>query len=218
MARAGRRQANQGWLAEHFDDEFVKRARKEGYRSRAAFKLMELDRRDHLFRPGMRVVDLGAAPGGWSQYACRRLGGRGLVVAVDRVPIEPLPGVMFIQGDFTAPAVVKGVVERLEGKAVDLVMSDLAPNISGIGATDQARAIDLEKAALDFARRVLGGGGRLVLKTFQGRGFDGLRKELATAFERVVVRKPRASRSRSREVYLLGIDFIAKPRGGGATD
>ena len=211
MAR--RAKSSGAWLTEHFDDQYVKRAQKEGYRSRAAYKLQELDRRDKLLRPGMRVVDLGAAPGGWSQYARRRVGERGRVIAVDRLPMDTLAGVEFLQGDFTEPAVVGAVLAGLGGERVDLVLSDMAPNITGIGATDQARAVALGEAALAFACQVLGPGGVVVIKTFQGAGFDELRNAVTAVFTRVLIRKPPASRARSAEVYLVGMGY----KGDGAS-
>jgi 23S rRNA (uridine2552-2'-O)-methyltransferase len=214
MAR--RAKSSGAWLAEHFDDAYVKRAQQEGYRSRAAYKLQDLDRRDKLLRPGMRVVDLGAAPGGWSQYARRRVGDRGRVIAVDRLPMESVSGVECLQGDFTEPEVVAALMASLDGAKIDLVLSDMAPNITGIAATDQARAVGLGEAALAFAGQVLGPGGGLVIKTFQGPGFDELRKAIAREFKRVLVRKPQASRARSAEVYLVGVGFKGDPDGAGA--
>lgn len=191
------------WLQRHVRDEYVKRAQKEGYRSRAAYKLAEIDERDHLLRPGMTVVDLGAAPGGWAQYARARLGASGRVIALDVLPMEPIAGVELVQGDFTEQAVLDSLLQRLGGAAVDLVMSDMAPNISGIAPSDQARSIYLAELALDFAAKSLRPGGTLLLKTFQGAGYAELHKELQRRFERVTARKPRASRAESREVYLV---------------
>jgi 23S rRNA (uridine2552-2'-O)-methyltransferase len=199
--------SSRAWLAEHRDDEFVKRAQRAGYRSRAVYKLEEIDRQDHLLRPGMTVVDLGAAPGGWCQYVRKRLGAQGVVVAVDRLEMEPIDGVVFLQGDFTEMDVVGRLMGLLQGRAVDLVLSDMAPNISGVGVTDQARAIGLGEAALDFAHRVLRPGGALLVKTFQGAGFDELRRLVARDFRKLAIRKPKASRARSREVYLLALGF-----------
>lgn len=191
------------WLAEHFSDEFVQRAQREGWRSRAAFKLEELDQRDRLIKPGMTVIDLGAAPGGWAQYAVRQVGRKGRVLALDILPMEPLAGVEFLQGDFTEQAVLDAVVDRLDGATADLVISDMAPNISGENAVDQPRAMYLAELALDLAGRVLKPGGNLLLKAFQGEGFDAFLKDLKARFASVAVRKPKASRARSREVYLL---------------
>jgi 23S rRNA (uridine2552-2'-O)-methyltransferase len=195
------------WLDRQQRDVYVKRARQEGYRSRAAYKLAEIDARDHLLRPGLVVVDLGAAPGGWSQYAARRLAGSGRLIALDKLPIEPIPGVECLQGDFSEPAVLDLLKAKLAGQAVDLVMSDMAPNISGIGPVDQARAIGLAELVLQFAAEILRPGGKLLLKTFQGEGFSELRAAMAGRFERIAARKPRASRTESREVYLLGLGF-----------
>ena len=164
----------------------------------------------------MRVVDLGAAPGGWSQYARRRVGAKGRVIAVDRLPMEAVPGVEFLLGDFTEPAVVAGLLASLNNGKIDLVLSDMAPNITGIAVTDQARAVGLGEAALAFACQVLGPGGGLVIKTFQGAGFDALRKAMALEFKRVLIRKPQASRARSAEVYLVGMGFKGNPDGAGA--
>jgi len=195
------------WLREHFDDPYVRQAQALGLRSRAAFKLLEIDDRDHLLRPGLTVVDLGAAPGGWSQVAADRVGPQGRVFALDLLAIEPLPGVTLLQGDFTDQAVLDQLLERLAGRPVDLVLSDMAPNMSGMKAVDQPRAALLAELALDCARQVLRPGGDLLLKMFQGAGFDPLLAELRAAFAKVVVRKPQASRPRSREVYLLARNY-----------
>ncbi len=207
MTRRRSKGSSGAWLAEHFEDEYVRRAQKEGYRSRAAYKLMELDARDRLIRPGLTVVDLGAAPGGWAQYVAGRLARQGRLVVIDLLPIAPVPGAEVIQGDITDPAVVARLLQALGGRTVDLVLSDMAPNISGVGVTDQARAMGLAETALEFARQVLGPGGRLVIKVFQGPGFDELRRALAGAFEKVVTRKPKASRARSAEIYLVASGF-----------
>jgi 23S rRNA (uridine2552-2'-O)-methyltransferase len=199
------------WLQRHVSDPFVKRARKEGYRSRAAFKLAELDERDRLFRPGMTVVDLGAAPGGWSQYAAGRVAPGGRVIALDVLPMEEIPGVEFIQGDFTEEPVLHLLEERLGGAALDLVISDMAPNISGISVSDQARSVYLAELALDFADKHLKRGGGFLVKTFQGEGFPQLFRAMQGRFDKVASRKPRASRAESREIYLFGRGF----KGGG---
>lgn len=191
------------WLAEHAADPYVREARRLGYRSRAAFKLKELDERDRLFRPGMTVIDLGAAPGGWSQYARPRLGPAGTLIALDLLPMEPIPGVRFLQGDFREPAVLRALESLVAEGAADLVMSDMAPNISGVDAADQAAAMALAELALDFARARLKPGGTLLVKAFQGEGFEALVAALRAAFGRVQIRKPGASRARSREIYLL---------------
>jgi len=200
MARS---KSSHRWLKEHFDDEFVKRAQREGYRSRAVFKLEEIQRKDHILKPGMSVVDLGAAPGGWSQYALGLVGRKGRIVAMDILAMEPLPGVEFVQGDFREEAVLEALLNRLNGREIDLVMSDIAPNITGVDAVDQPRAIYLAELAVDFADRVLRPGGDLLVKLFQGEGFDPLLKDLRARYNKVVMRKPRASRPRSREVYAL---------------
>lgn len=208
MARS---KSSGAWLAEHFADEFVKRAQKEGYRSRAIYKLQEIDQRDRLLRPGMTVLDLGAAPGGWSQYAQARVGQTGRVVALDILPMAALPGVEIIEGDFTEQAVLDRLLDTLASRPVDLVISDMAPNISGIGLSDQARAMTLAELAWDFARQHLKPGGHLLMKVFQGQGFSQLYKDIQRGFERAVSRKPKASRPRSTELYLLGKGFKGNP-------
>jgi 23S rRNA (uridine2552-2'-O)-methyltransferase len=200
---AKRSKSSKRWLAEHFSDEFVLRAQREGLRSRAAFKLEEVDQRDHLLRPGVTVLDLGAAPGGWSEYAAKRLGGKGRVIATDILAMDPLPGVEFVQGDFTQDEVLAAIRERLGPDPVDLVLSDMAPNMSGVDDVDQARAVHLAELALELARQVLRPGGDLLVKAFQGAGYEALVKAARAEFETVAVRKPKASRSRSNEVYLL---------------
>jgi 23S rRNA (uridine2552-2'-O)-methyltransferase len=196
------------WLREHFDDPFVQRAQQEGWRSRAAFKLQEIDDAERLVFPGAVIVDLGAAPGGWSQYAARKLNGRGTVIAIDLLAMDELPGVKFLQGDFREQSVLDGLLKLLAGRRVDLVMSDMAPNMSGVDVVDQARAAELEGLALDFAQKVLGPDGALVLKLFQGAGFQELLAGARRHFSVVRVRKPRASRQRSSEAYLVA----RKPR------
>jgi len=201
MAR--RSKSSGRWLEEHFSDPYVRRAQESGLRSRAAFKLEQLDAAEKLVRPGAVIVDLGAAPGGWSQYAARRLGGNGRVFALDLLPMDAIAGVDFIQGDFREQAVLDALLAELASRRVDLVMSDMAPNITGVDVVDQARAADLEGLALDFARRVLGPDGVLVMKVFQGAGFQELLAEARRAFRRVRMRKPEASRRRSSETYLV---------------
>ena len=191
------------WLREHFDDEYVQRAQREGWRSRAVYKLEELDQKYRLLKPGMTVVDLGAAPGGWSQYAAKLLGAKGQVFALDILPMEPLPGVTFIEGDFRDEAVLGQLKALLGDRPIDLVMSDMAPNISGVGVVDQARTMYLVELAVEFARDMLRPGGTFVSKVFQGEGFDALVLSLRKDFAKVSVRKPKASRPRSREVYLV---------------
>jgi len=207
MARS---KTSNAWLAEHFNDEFVKRARKEGYRSRAVYKLKEIDERDRLLKPGMTVVDLGAAPGAWSQYLVERVGRTGRVIALDILPMEALPGVEVLQGDFTEEATLKALLDALGGRPVDLVISDMSPNISGVDSADKARAMYLSELALDFAVQVLKPGGAFLMKVFQGSGFSELYKEIQGRFTRVVSRKPKASRARSAEIYVLATGF----RGG----
>src|SRR5262245_29981233 len=202
MAR--RSKSSGRWLEEHFSDPYVRRAQESGLRSRAAFKLEELDGAEKLFSPGAVVVDLGAAPGGWSQYAARRLGGKGRVFALDLLPMDAIPGVDFIQGDFREQSVLDALLEKLGGRRVDLVMSDMAPNMSGVDVVDHARAADLEGLALDFARQVLGPDGALVMKVFQGAGFQELLADARRAFRAVRMRKPEASRRRNCET-----DFVA---------
>jgi 23S rRNA (uridine2552-2'-O)-methyltransferase len=199
----GRSKSSHQWLKSHFDDEFVKRAQREGYRSRAVYKLEEIQRKDRILRPRMTVVDLGAAPGGWSQYAAQLLMGKGRIIALDILPMEPLDGVEFLQGDFREAAAFARLLEWLAGAEVDLVMSDMAPNISGMPAVDQPGSMYLAELAVDFADRVLRKGGVLLFKVFQGEGFDPLMKVLRTHYRDIRIRKPRASRPGSREVYVL---------------
>ena len=201
MARS---KSSQRWLREHFDDHWVARAQAEGYRSRASFKLREIHEKDKLFRPGMRVLDLGAAPGGWAQVAGRLVGSRGTVVASDILAMDPIPDVAFIQGDFREEEVYQQILDSLGGHKVDLVMSDMAPNMSGNRAVDLPRAMYLAELALDMAESVLEPDGVFLVKVFQGEGFDEYRRSLQSRFRRVVSRKPAASRPRSNEVYQLG--------------
>ena len=203
------------WMKEHVADAWVKRARSEGRRSRASFKLDEIAGRDRLLAPGYRVVDLGAAPGGWSQVAAARVGAAGQVIAVDLLDMPPLPGVIFVHGDFSEAATLAHVERALAGAKVDLVLSDMAPNVSGIAATDQARMQALAELALDFALNHLKPQGKFLVKTFHGAGFEPLLKALRSRFASVSVRKPAASRSRSSEVYLLACGLReAGARGG----
>jgi len=201
MARS---KSSKRWLAEHFDDPFVRRAQKEGWRGRAAFKLIELDDRHGLLRKGLRVVDLGAAPGAWCQVVQRRTGGACDLYALDILPMEPLEGVTFIEGDFTEDGPLAQLEQALDGAKVDLVMSDMAPNMSGMSAVDQPRSMYLAELALEFAIEWLRPGGNFLVKVFQGEGFDALLARCRECFDKVQVRKPKASRPRSREVYLLG--------------
>jgi len=191
------------WLQEHFSDPFVQRAKDEGLRSRAAYKLEEIDRAEKLFFPGAVVVDLGAAPGGWSQYAARMLAGQGTVYALDLLPMDAIAGVNVLQGDFREQPVLDALLGELGGRRVDLVLSDMAPNMSGVDVVDQARAADLETLALDFARQVLGPKGALVMKVFQGAGFQEMLETARGQFRTVKMRKPKASRQRSSETYLV---------------
>ncbi len=194
-------------MQRHLNDEYVQRARREGYRSRAAYKLLEIQEKDRIIRPGQVVVDLGAAPGGWSQIAAKLAGKQGEVFALDILEMDPVPGVTFLQGDFREEAVLGRLMDFLEGRAVDLVISDMAPNVSGVAAVDQPRAMYLCELALDFARQVLRPGGAFVTKVFQGEGFDDYVRDLRASFTKVVTRKPKASRPRSREVYLVATGF-----------
>jgi 23S rRNA (uridine2552-2'-O)-methyltransferase len=204
---AKRSKSSKQWLAEHHSDHWVLLAQKEGWRSRSVFKLQEIDDKDHLLQPGMRLVDLGAAPGGWSQYATRRLKGRGTIVATDILAMDALEQVDFVQGDFTEEVTLAAVRAALGSEPADLVMSDMAPNLSGMGAVDQPRSMYLAELAIELAREVLRPGGAFLVKVFQGVGFDSYIKDLRGHFEKVVTRKPKASRPRSREVYLVGKGF-----------
>ena len=192
------------WMQEHVSDAYVKRARAEGMRSRAAYKLDEIAVRDRLLKPGMVVVDLGAAPGGWSQVAAGRVGPRGRVIALDILEMPSLPGVTFLRGDFRDDATLAELERVLAGQRADLVLSDLAPNLSGIASSDQAQALELAELALDFALKHMKPQGNFLVKTFQGAGFEEYLRSLRSRFSAVAVRKPEASRDRSREVYLLG--------------
>ncbi len=191
------------WLREHFDDPWVRRARDEGWRSRAVYKLEEIAGRDRIFHRGQTIVDLGAAPGGWSQWCAARLGPETRLLALDILPIEPLPGVTFIQGDFTEPVVYEALAAALDGRPADVVLSDMAPNISGVKAVDAPRAMALCELAADFAAAHLKAGGTFLVKAFQGEGFDRLLTALRVQYGKVAVRKPRASRPRSPELYLV---------------
>jgi 23S rRNA (uridine2552-2'-O)-methyltransferase len=203
------------WLKEHFDDPFVKRAQSEGARSRAAYKLEELIERDRLLKPGMVVVDLGAAPGGWSQMLRRELGDRGRVVALDILDMPPIAGVEFIHGDFREAEALSRLEAVLAGAAVDLVLSDMAPNMSGVEQVDQARSMYLVELARDFAEAHLKPGGNLLVKMFQGVGSDAFLLDLRKRYAKVQVRKPAASRKRSSEVYVLATGKLAGLTGGG---
>lgn len=200
---AKRSKSSDQWIKEHESDPYVQKARKAGLRSRAAFKLEELDREERLLKPGMVVVDLGAAPGGWSQYAGKVLNGKGSVFALDILPMDALPGVEFILGDFREPGPLEALNAALGGRSVDLVMSDMAPNMSGIDAVDQPRQLHLAELALEFARQTLKPGGVFLAKVFQGAGFDEFLRTVRGEFAKVRMKKPPASRARSAEMYLL---------------
>jgi 23S rRNA (uridine2552-2'-O)-methyltransferase len=202
-----RTKSSHRWMQRHVNDEYVKRSRREGYRSRAAYKLLELQERDRFIRPGQLVVDLGAAPGGWSQVAAGIVGPRGQVLALDLLPIDPLPGVTVIQGDFHDEAVLARLHDVLDGRPVDLVISDMAPNLSGVAAVDQPRAMLLAELALAFCTENLRQGGGFVSKVFHGEGFDAWIKDIKARFGRVAMRKPKASRSNSREVFLVAGNY-----------
>lgn len=199
-----RTKSSKGWLNEHVTDLYVRRSRAEGFRSRAAYKLQQIAERDRLFRPGMTVVDLGAAAGGWSQVAACAVAPGGRVIAVDLLDMPPIGGVTFLHGDFRDGAVLSELEQRLGGQAVDIVLSDMAPNMSGVASADQARAIGLAELALEFALKHLKPQGKFLVKAFHGAGFDAFLRTMRERFLQVSVRKPEASRSRSREVYVLG--------------
>jgi 23S rRNA (uridine2552-2'-O)-methyltransferase len=200
-----RTRTSKGWMQEHVNDEFVKRAQRDGYRARAAYKLIEIDDKDHLIKPGMTVVDLGSTPGSWSQVAVQRLKGQGKVIALDILDMQGIGGVDFIQGDFREQEVLDQLEAKLEGKLVDLVIADMAPNISGISSVDQANAAYLTELALDFSLKWLKPGGNFLVKVFVGSGFEEIVVNMRKGFEKVATRKPKASRDRSSEVYLLGL-------------
>lgn len=202
-----RSKSSGSWLREHFDDEFVKQSQKDGYRSRAVYKLKEIDDKDKLIKPGSVVIDLGAAPGGWSQYVARKLKGKGRILALDILPMEPLDDVEFIQGDFLDENVLNQLLEQLGDDRPDLVISDMAPNMSGMQVVDTPRAMYMADLALDLSQQVLKPGGGLLVKLFQGEGFDDYLNSLKQHFSRLVMRKPKASRNRSREIYALATGF-----------
>lgn len=205
MAKKG--SSSKAWLKEHRDDLYVQQALRDGYRSRACYKLLELQEKDRLIKPGMTVMDLGSAPGGWSQVAANLVGHKGRVVASDILHMDSLADVEFIQGDFTEDAVFEQILEAIAGEPVDLVVSDMAPNMSGMAAVDQPGSMYLVELALDMATRVLATGGTFVTKVFQGEGFDELLRNTRDSFDKVLTRKPKASRARSREVYLVASGF-----------
>lgn len=202
-----RSKSSQNWLRRHFDDHYVKEAQKAGYRSRAVYKLLEIQEKDRILRPGMVVVDLGAAPGSWSEVAAPLVGKSGQVIAMDILGIDPIKNVTFIQGDFTEQEVYDQLLETLKGQKVDLVMSDLAPNMSGMAVVDQPRAMYLAELSLNFSQAVLKSGGNFLTKVFQGEGSEQYLKALRGSFDKVVIRKPKASRPKSREVYMLSKGF-----------
>ncbi len=204
-----RTRTSKAWMREHVNDPYVQRAKADGFRSRASFKLMEIDDRDHVIRPGSTIVDLGAAPGGWSQVAVQRLQGKGRVLAIDLLEMDGLHGVQFIQGDFREEDVLHQLEEALGGKRVDLVLSDMAPNISGVPLSDQARIMHLAELGLDFSRRWLKPDGIFLVKVFQGYGYEEFVREMKAVFKTVATRKPDASRDCSAEVYLLGRELKA---------
>jgi 23S rRNA (uridine2552-2'-O)-methyltransferase len=204
MARS---KSSNDWMDEHFNDHYVMKAKEEGYRSRACYKLMEIDDKDKLMKPGMTVVDLGSAPGGWSQVAAKRVGDHGMVVASDILPMDGIAGVTFLQGDFTEEAIFDEIMTTIGDRQVDLVISDMAPNMSGMSAVDQPGAMYLVELALDMARQVLKPGGNYAAKVFHGEGFDEYLKDMRSSFQKVVTRKPESSRARSREVYLVAKGF-----------
>lgn len=198
-----RTKSSKRWLQEHFDDVYVKKAQAEGYRSRAVYKLKEVDEKESLLKPGMTVVDLGAAPGGWTQYVSQKLNGHGRIVALDILAMDALPDVDFIQGDFREDDVLEELINLIPERSIDLLLSDMAPNMSGSTAIDIPRAMYLVELAFDFAGKMLKPGGTMLVKIFHGSGFDDLVKQARASFDKVVIRKPSASRSRSKETYLL---------------
>jgi 23S rRNA (uridine2552-2'-O)-methyltransferase len=201
--KSKRHKKSRAWMNDHVHDPYVQKAQAEGWRSRAVYKLSEIDEKDKLFRPGMTVVDLGCTPGSWSQYAARRIQPGGRLIGLDLLPMDPIPGVEFVQGDFREDEVLVRLLDALGGRPVDLVLSDMAPNLTGIAVSDQARMMHLGELTLDFCERQLKPGGNLLVKVFQGSGYNELRQAVAARFETVTVRKPAASRDRSAETYLL---------------
>lgn len=210
MKSKKRTKSSRQWLDEHFRCQYVQAAQKEGYRSRAVYKLDAIQVKDRILKPGDVVVDLGAAPGGWSQYATKVIGSKGAVFALDILPIQPLAGVKIMKGDFTSDEIYQELLTTLAGREVNAIISDLAPNMSGMSAVDQPKAMYLVELALAFAEQVLVTGGSFVTKCFQGEGFDNFLRDMRQKFNQVLIRKPPASRPRSREVYLVGKEFLAK--------
>ena len=203
-----RSKSSKQWLRDHFNDAYVKKSKYEGYRSRASYKLLEIQRKDNFIKPGMTVVDLGAAPGGWSQVAAELVGDRGRVIASDILPMDIIANVEFVQGNFTEQGVLDKLVDQLRGSQVDLVISDMAPNMSGMKGIDQPQAMNLAELALDMSRSVLKPGANFLVKVFQGEGFESFRQELRETFRTVTTRKPAASRTKSREIYLLAGSYF----------
>ena len=196
------------WLREHFSDDYVQRSKQDHYRSRAVYKLIELNEKDKLIRPGMRILELGAAPGGWTQYIDEQIQGDGVIVASDILPMDSFAGVRFVEGDFREEDTLNRLIEALGPKGADLVLSDMAPNLSGVSGTDQSRSLYLAELALDIALQTLGEQGDFVTKLFQGEGFDNYIRDLRSNFQKVLIRKPKASRPRSREVYAVALKRI----------
>ena len=203
-----RSKTSKKWLKDHFDDVYVKKSKEEGYRSRASYKLLEIQRRDMLFKSGMTVLDLGAAPGGWSQVAAELVGKRGRVLASDILPMDSIANVEFVQGNFAERQVLDELLNRLSGARADLVISDMAPNMSGIKDIDQPQVMYLAELALDMTKSVLKPGAYFLVKVFQGEGFESFRQELRKNFDTVKTRKPKASRPKSHEIYLLAGDYV----------
>jgi 23S rRNA (uridine2552-2'-O)-methyltransferase len=199
--------SSQRWLKEHHSDLYVKQARKEGYRSRAVYKLLEIQEKEKLIQPGMTVIDVGAAPGSWSEVAIKWVGKKGKLIAVDLLPITPIPHVTFIQGDFEEENTWQAIQTANQDRPIDVILSDMAPNTCGIQSADQLRSVSLAESVLDFAQMHLSAGGTVLIKVFQGEGFDALLKTMRTQFKTVKIKKPAASRARSKEVYLLGVNI-----------
>ncbi len=198
-----RSKSSQNWLREHHDDAYVLKARRDGYRSRAVYKLIEIQQKDQILQPGQFVLDLGAAPGGWSEYVAQFAGNKGRLIAVDLLPIDPIAGVEIIQGDFTETEIFDQILDLVDNQSLDLVLSDMAPNISGIETVDQPKSVYLAELAFELARECLNENGRFVVKLFQGEGFEALTTAFRLAFKTVKFRKPKASRARSREIYAV---------------
>lgn len=209
MSRSTRSKTSANWLKEHVDDMYVQMAQQDGYRTRASYKLLELDEKDQLLKPGSTVLDLGSAPGGWSQVVANKLNGNGVVIASDILPMDNIADVTFIQGDFTEDSVFEEIMAVVDARPVDLVISDMAPNMSGMSSIDQPGAMYLVELALDMARQTLKANGNFVAKVFQGEGFDEYLADVRQSFSKVLIRKPKASRARSREVYIVGKGFRA---------